>query len=523
MSETTRLPSGRAIRRWTTRRLRLRAGAAREDLFHDLYIAALSFAVAVSMILAGARMVGADLAEPSGAGAPGAWPGLDPAWLVLLAAVSALAALTGLAARLGPVALGPDRALWWLSLPVDRRGLLRPAAVLWPAVAAVLGAVLGVAVALSGPGPSLVVVLASITAGGSVGVVAVCLLALAQTSPGAHRRARRGADAALVLAPPAGLALAFAGVPAPALSPAAALVCAVTGVAAAVALALALDRRLDELPDRSLRERGAVAEEALGATLSVDTRALGRALAAAEEPAERRSARMVLVRRVPRSLAPHAALVSADALLLRRSRRHLVQLLAAACLPALPLAVAEPVRGLVLLLLVPGAYLAALATAQGALRAEAAPALDALMPLSARMVRWLRLAVPTAAHLLWSLTVFALLAWRLGGDPVLWLGLGALAAPAWTAGAVRAAYRPAPDFSAGLVHTPMGSFSPEAAMAVLRGPDIAVLCAVPALIGVLAGTVAPALLAAQAVATAVALLVVTAGQRPRPSASASSA
>src|SRR5699024_7853123 len=109
---------------------------------------------------------------------PDARTGLAPEWLVLLGAFSVIAALTSLTARLGPVALPPARATWWLPLPVDRRGLLRPASLLWSAVAAVTGAVLGAALALTSGGGTAVIV-AVVPAGAALAACAVHAVALA--------------------------------------------------------------------------------------------------------------------------------------------------------------------------------------------------------------------------------------------------------------------------------------------------------------------------------------------------------
>ncbi|WP_249043203.1 DUF6297 family protein, partial [Georgenia thermotolerans] len=231
-------------------------------------------------------------------------------------------------------------------------------------------------------------------------------------------------------------------------------------------------------------------------------------------PAARaRSSRMRWLLRVPARRRAAAALVTADALLLARSPRHLVQVLAAACLPVLALAVPQPVPVVTIVLLVVGAYVAALATADGARQAHVAPALDALLPLSQRRVRLLRLAVPTAVLVVWSLGVFAALGWRYG-DAAAWLALGVLGAPVWAAAVVRAAYRPLPDFSGPLVHTPMGALPPGMTTVVSKGPDVASLGAIPVLVALLLGAVPPALLVAQAVLAVVAVAVAARPGRP---------
>src|SRR5699024_10990301 len=154
-----------------------------------------------------------------------------------------------------------------------------------------------------------------------------------------------------------------------------------------------------------------------------------------------------------------AAIATADALLLLRSPRRVVQLASGAALALVaPLVPGLPTL-LTVLLVVTCAWLAALATAQGARDAEAVPAVDALLPAGERAVRTWRLAVPVLAMLGWTVPVFALLG-SVHDDAGAWLALGLLAAPVWAGGAVRSAYRPPPDFSGPLIITPMGAYPP---------------------------------------------------------------
>src|SRR5699024_8949468 len=109
------------------------------------------------------------------------------------------------------------------------------------------------------------------------------------------------------------------------------------------AAGLLADRRLGHIRDADLRERGLIAGEAQGAALSLDTRALGQALAEAGRRVRRsRSSTMRWLMRVPVRLRAAAALISTDVLLLRRTPRHLVQV-AASAFPAIAvLLVPEP-------------------------------------------------------------------------------------------------------------------------------------------------------------------------------------
>ena len=501
------VPDGRSLRRWTRRRTLLRSEAGISDLLTDLYMAILTVAMSTAIVLSLTARVGTSLVASSVPVVTGGFV-LAPGWLAVLAGLAALLLLVALSARLGPVAVSSAEGRWWLPLVVDRRSLLRPAAARWPAVAAVPGAATAVAVALVlVPGLGWGVLVGAAVAGGATASAGVLAVGLSQVSAGAHRLVRLGADLALAAVPLLGLVLAVLSPPAPTPGGGALLLAAAVATVLAAALGVALDRRLARLPDAALRGSGAVAGEMLGATLSLDTRALGRALSdSAGPPSREGSASMRWLARVPRRWAAPAALVTGDAMLVLRSPRHLVQLVAAAALPALALAVPQPVPVVTLVLLVAGAYAAALAATEPSRRAHAAPALDALLPLGQRQVRRLRLVVPIAVHAVWSLGVFSLLTWRYGGPD--WLALGLLTSPVWAAGAVRAAYRPLPDFSGPLIHTPMGAFPPGMTTVFREGPDVVALGTIPVLVALLTGAVTPALLGAQAVLAAVVVAVV---------------
>ncbi|MFD1718230.1 DUF6297 family protein [Georgenia deserti] len=490
----------------------MRSAVGPGELLTDVYMAVLGVVMTSAIVLGASARLGTDLATDAAAGS-GLQVGVG--WLVLLAGCAAVLGATALTARLGPVWLSPAQSVWWLPLPVERRSLLRPAAAPWPALLAAVGGFAGTAVALVVGSPPAALAVAGAGAGATAGFA----LGLAQAAPAVHRRARLGVDVAGAAVPMLGLAVVLLSPPPPRPPDPVAYGAAAVAAGLAVVSGILLDRRLGRTADLSLRERGLVTGEALGATLSVDTRALARALSAAGTPSERsRSARMTWLRRVPRRLAPHLALVTGEVLVLVRSRRHLIQLVAAACLPGVALAVPAPVLAVTAVLLAAGSYLAALALAEGSRRAEDSPMLDALLPLGARTVRLLRLVAPSAGHAAWSLAVFAMLASRYPDAGLgWWLLLGVLGSPVWAAGAVRAAYREPPDFSGPLIHTPMGSIPPGMAKAFREGPDVAVLGAIPAFIAVVTAQVSPVLVLAQVVCTTVGVLaVVTSRGRSRP-------
>src|SRR4051794_4121209 len=112
--------------------------------------------------------------------APGAGAVLPASVTALAAAVVAVAALTALLDRLGPVSAGPAAAAWWLPLPADRGRLLRTELGRVAAVTAGVTALLSTPVALVASRPASVgrvtpTVLGA-TAAASVLVGAVALL-----------------------------------------------------------------------------------------------------------------------------------------------------------------------------------------------------------------------------------------------------------------------------------------------------------------------------------------------------------
>jgi hypothetical protein len=202
---------------------------------------------------------------------------------------------------------------------------------------------------------------------------------------------------------------------------------------------------------------------------------------------------------------PLSAVVVADLTVLLRSPRHLVQLVVSALVPVVVVITPQlaGALGVVVAVLVSG-YVGMLATAEGARRAEMAPIVDRLLPLSAARVRRVRLVVPGVAMLLWSAVAFAAVG-RWEGDVAGWLLLGVASAPVWAGAALRGAYRPAPNWQGPLVATPMGALPGGVAGVLSRGPDVAVLGMMPVVICVALGTVVPALVLIQVVASAIAL------------------
>lgn len=497
---TGSFPTGRSIRRYTAAATNLRSGASVGELLGDVYYVVITTAIGIGMALGIAGQLRTSL--PAGEPATAGTSSLSLPGLVLVLVVGLAGVLLSLAGRLGPVGSAAAEATWWLGLPVDRRGLLRPSARRLPLLAAVVGAVVvGVLDGgLLGDHHGGQVVVGALAAG-LASAALVLVAGLAQTFD-----VRRGAtslvgDLVLAAAPVLavlGVVLGWhpAGLPTIPVWSLAGLVLVVAG------LAVVVDRRLDHIPSRSLRVSGSVASQAAGAVVSMDSRELGRALTdSAAAPRRRRSVRFGLVR------GPVSALVSADATVLLRSVRHLVQIVVAALVPVLVGVVPQLAGrlGFAIALVVAGSV-AMTATGEGARRAEMAPVLDRLLPLPAREVRRLRMVVPGIVMLAWSLVAFgAVGAWA--GDLTSWLTLGVVSTPVWAGAAVRAAYRPAPDWGGALVSTPMGALPAGVTMVLARGPDVVVLGLVPVLIAVALGHVPSAVVIAQVAVSAIVFAV----------------
>lgn len=487
----TAIPSARSIRGYTAAVARSRTGAKLGELLDDVYYAVVMVAIGVALAIGAVQQLPV-------AGAPaGGGRATSLGALVLVGVVALAGAVLSLAGRLGPVGVGGAEATWWLGLPVDRRGLLRPTVWRLPALAAVTTALVTTVLVLSVPhvpAPGL-----AVAAGLLGGAVLVVVGGLVQVWRGSRWAVRAG-DGLLALAPVAAVVAVLVGWRPSGL--AAVPWWAVVALAALLSAACwGLDRRLGDLPAYSLRESGAVAAHATGALASMDSRELGRALT--DRVTRQRRGRS---RRLRAARGAWRAVAVADWLVLVRSPRHVVQVLAAAALPAVVVSTPELAGSAQAALAVfLGGYVAMLATGEGARRAEMSPALDRLLPLSARQTRRARLAVPALVMTGWSLLALgAIGVWR--GDPLPWLALALVSGPAWAGAALRAAYRPAPNWAGALVATPLGALPTGAATVVARGPDIAIIGLLPTLVAVALGGVAPVLLAVQAGFTLVALL-----------------
>ena len=495
-------PTGRQLRTLTRAATEAHTGGHMGELVSEVYSVLFSGVIAVVMVLGAVQGLNASI-HPGPEQAT-----VDPSWLALVVALVVAGAVLGLAGRLGPVGMGGAHALWWLTTPADRRTLLRPRLVLLPVLGALAGLVGGLLVgflAFGAFGPELLWLTVDFVVAGAAMILAV---AAGQVRAGV-RSTKRMRPAVLVgdLLTAAGPVAAIALVlirPEPVdvdwahLGP---VVAAVVAVLLLIALWW-LDHSLELISGRELRARGSVASYASGAVTSMDTRELGRALNVnTARDARRRSAAMHGAR------GAVSAILVGDATVLARTPRHLIQIAVGFCVALLGVAAGWSVVMNVILLLA-GGILTAMATGEGARRAEMAPVLDRHFPIAGADVRRARVLLPLLVMVPWTVLVLGLWGWAhqaVAG----YLLLGLVTGPVFAAGVLRAAYRKPPDWSKPLVPGPFGPMAPGVIAAFARGPDIVVLCAVPMIVGVVALGVSPILLAVQVGTSLIALAVAT--------------
>lgn len=498
--------SGAALRALTAKARRGHGGAGLGALIGDAYTYLLTAAVAVAMAVSGAGVLGAELDTTT----PQASAGV--AWLWWVGSLAALGLLLGLLARLGPVGVGAPGALWWLTTPADRPGLLRPVLAGWLAATGAIGAVIGAAVAALVGAPVGTVGMAALGgAGGGVALAAAATLSqVLRGNPAIRgRRLALAGDVLTALAVAAWIALTETGTIAPATP---AMVTAAALVILGVVLAATAATRLGAISGIDLRERGARTGRASFAIVSLDLRELGRVLTDTGRDSRRRLARLGGVR------GPVTALVAADWLLLTRSPRQLAMLATSLGIP-FAMEVAGGSLPLVLGGLVVGAYLAATAVGVGARAAEDAPALDRVLGMSARATRAARLVLPSVVLLVWVLATIVLRD-SLGSGAVVgagtgagtaglvetlivWLPMAVLLAIGLAAAAVRAAYRKPPDWGGQLVVAPGGiAYPPGVITSLTLGPVLNLVATLPALVAFAVGP-QPVLLLAQLIVSGI--------------------
>lgn len=477
--DAERIPTGRQVRHLTDGIQNARAGRGLGSVLSDVWYAVVTVGLCTAFVTGIAQSL-RDAAPDAGettVALTGELPGA-------LVAVAALGALLSLAGRLGPVGLGGGGAAWWLPMPIDRRGLLRPTVVRWPLVAAATGLVLvPLLVTMVGGTGSVGLVLRWAAFGAAVFGAAVAGAEVAQVHPRGSRWVAAAGEALLLVTALAFAAIALLGLATDGWALGAGWWAAVPLVLLAVAGTVVAERRTPELSGARLRAQGSLGDRAQVAVLSLDLRELGHALSASTGRARRRSVRL-------RAGGPRRAIVLADLMLLVRSPRPLVQIVVATLFAVAAGKIALTSGGLALygVWLLTG-FWAASSAAGGARQADMAPVLDRLLPLSARDARLVRGVVPLLAAVVWAVPTFAVHASRTGETG--WL----LVAPAWAlvvaAAAVRAAYRPAPRWTASTVSSPMGGVPPTGGM--FKGLDVALVGTLPTAVAAFLGGMPDAL------------------------------
>lgn len=493
------LLTGRELRLLTARAAAARADAGPGEIVVDVAYAVVSVALATGWVIGLASMLRSSLDTGAVAGSAQV---LGPGGIQALGTAALLAFLTGTAVRLGPVGAGSGGVRWWVPTPADRRGLVVPSFVRAVLLGGVVGAV-GTAVVAVAAGLDAGPAVRGALTGGALGLLLVSVAGLVQPSTRAAAALARASDVAVAAVPVAGLVLVVvgrSGLPALAAPP----LVAVGLLAVTAVLVLRWWRGLESLGATVLRAQSSVADQVGGAVLSFDTRDLGRAL-------RRAGAARVRVRRPRRFAAVRGAfgaVVTADLVLLGRSPSALAQLVGLGALTV----VAQQVPGLgsgfgLFAVLVVAGLGAAVLGAEGARTAEMAPVVDSLVPLAARWTRFARAVVPTLTAAACLLAGSAPLVVATGDGR--WVALGVLTAVVQGAAAVRSAYREPPDWGGPLLATPAGGVPTGAAAVLRKGPDVAVLGAVPLGVALLVGAPGWGAVVAQALAAVLALAVAT--------------
>ncbi|MFB9894352.1 DUF6297 family protein [Planobispora takensis] len=494
----------------------VRSRSRRPRNWTDLYSTGLGLAVVAAMLSQPAFTLLAAItrqADPSRMGAGVA--------LVMLAGAGFLAA----ARAIGPVTLPPADAVWLLISPLDRRAVLRGPSGVLLAVSAVAGMVLGVGLlaVLGTPDHTGVRLAAAMLLGVATATGGMAAAVLAQASQTWNTWAGPAiavtaalAVAVALLGSGAGRRLLTAAASAP---PAAGAVLAATAAALAGLLVRRAWRALERIPARTLLDASAGRGRAAGAAVAVEPGSLtwsaedahwrGRALRSRRWPAL--PAPMALawqdwrrLGRRPGRLAVLSATAALPALVARTGGGVLEGMTAPAAAPGLDavpgLDAAPGLLGVSLTvgLMLVGGLAAAAAGTSGARRDGDNPALARLLGVDPRRVLAARALLPGLLGGAWLVAVLAGLTvtGALPAGP--WWPLGAAAAPALAAGALRMARRRPVDHAMPVIDTPMGAMPTGVIAWALTGADLVVLGCLPLAAALLFQPAAPGgLLAAQ--------------------------
>lgn len=406
--------------------------------------------------------------------------------------VAALLAVALFSRKIGPVNVRRTEGFWWLGLPVGRRRMVE-GSFLRRVVLLFLGttvAYLPFSVLASLGAQPLGHVLASVTFG--LAAAAVMLLAAIRQVPGRSQ----GPVPTLVLSVATSVlpSVASAGLYWPP------MVLAV----AVLALWLLIAPRTGTVPGVELTRGGAVAGHAGSAVFFMDVNELTRAFSGT--PGSGSVSRFRRLYALP-ARRPWTALLLADA---TAFLRHTTQWRTLAALLALALAVMMTDGGLALPARLAVLFVAGCAAASAvgvvAKRTAITPGVDAVLPLHPATVRTSRMMLPALALSLWmGCLMGGMILLGLAG-PALLLP-GAIAGLGMGAGAVRGAYRRAPDWSRPPVETPFGPVPSAQLRSFTAGIDTVLIAMAPVLLALYSGQVPGLLVVAQLVASAIAVLM----------------
>jgi hypothetical protein len=471
-----------------------RARSSVRDLFVDVYSNALAGVCSAMMVASLLVALRDEIAERNVGGASlvaARWQVLPAGILWMVLTYLALAGIVLLARRLGPVVVGQAEGAWWLPLPVDRRPMVLPSF-----LRRLVG--VGIAAGMSYVPFSVLTALdrsplehasSAVTFGGTA-VVAVVGAAILQLRP-AHRAYRVGVLLGLV-------PLAVLPFLAPSTWP------LVLVFSLAVVLGAYVAPRVGDVHGIELQRGGAVSGHAAASIFFIDINELRRSLVAA--PSVRVGRRGSRYYDRP-ARGAFTAMLRADVVAYLRLQPSPTVALVwfGVCVSVTLVTPALPVVLQLAVILIAGCVTTA-GTGTVARRTAVVPDLDALLPVSTVLVRCSRMLMPALTMGAWMGGLTGVLMVLGAGPPSLAL-LGALAGLGMGAGAVRAATRPATDWTTPPVETPFGSVPRTQLSSLLRGTDTTVLAMAPLLLSLYVGVVHPWLILAQIVASATAVVV----------------
>ncbi|MBW4095932.1 MAG: hypothetical protein HIU81_11480 [Acidobacteria bacterium] len=498
------------VRRYTTRAGLSRTEGGTMALISEVYNTV--FAALVLVVMAGAIVInlrasmGSGSISLNGSALTASHPGISALDAGATLMLTLAAALMSVEASVGPVIMTRPQTVWWLGLPLDRRGFIQPGflrSMVWPLAGAVL---VTVPLALGAVDPT-----AFGSSGGSVGSVAaavgtsiglaLCIYGVATLAQirGKSSLVRSVAGTAMIAAPlllAADALLAASGTKIPwtwplylptgwpllaasgAVWP---LLVALLGIAA---LWLAF-RQLPALTTNALKDSAATGSHVAGSVLSMDSTELSRALSSADG-SHSRAGKSLLPRR---GMSPAAALLRSQLILILRNRSGLARAVVLATVPGIVASVqALSAPGLVAVVILFCAYFAASALASVAKQSAGNPSLNSLLPLDEKLVHRLHWVWPAAGMTLWMALMSILMVILAGGSWLL-VPLAICAGPGVAAAAIRAAYRPAPDWTMPAISSAMGPIPTGAIRGLIAGPDAALIALLPLGICMLAGGV----------------------------------